>query len=67
MKIHGYCDICGGPLLRKRQVDNLGNRLVTKSCWNGHYEELLIEDMERMEPAKNVELEIPVIGFFSVQ
>jgi len=45
-------------------MDSLGNKIQTVSCWNGHYEDLVIEDLELSREKKVFSQVLPFISFY---
>jgi hypothetical protein len=66
MKFHSPCRKCGSPVLTNRIVDWYGNKIMSVGCWNGHYEKIEIEGIERDNSDRKIKDAIPFIGFFNL-
>ena len=68
MEIHGQCQKCQGPIFLNQSMDWYGKTILSLNCWNGHYQWIDIENIEKtndLEPETKRDL-ITHIGFFDL-
>ncbi|MFW2332127.1 MAG: hypothetical protein ACN4E2_07565 [Nitrospinota bacterium] len=67
---YGRCAICDGTVYLTSTMDAVGNKINALHCWNGHYKNIDIVDLDishlsevTVEDARKI---IPFIGFIKI-